>query len=177
MGEVFSSLSDEQLKLEFERADSDQSGGLDTFELKNLLDRLLDKNFSSTQIQSLLDKYDADGNGILDEEEWLKVARDAEAMDDNQNEAVEGEYEVIFEKLQLGFSVKNGQLPNTIVVSKIKDSLLDNQLFPGDEVVALNGVKIKSLRSVKTHEQLAEEIKKRSNRPLLITFKNLREMA
>lgn len=59
----------------FHQTDADSSGFIETSELYDCLSKL-GMNLSDDDLTAVLDKYDDDGNGMLDEKEWLVVVGD-----------------------------------------------------------------------------------------------------
>jgi uncharacterized Zn finger protein (UPF0148 family) len=69
--EAFNNLA----KTVFTQADADGSGAIDAGELYACLTKLGMK-LSDDELVEVLERYDDDGNGTLDEREWLSVVRD-----------------------------------------------------------------------------------------------------
>ena len=59
----------------FNQTDADKSGYIDTSELFDCLGKLGMK-ISDDQLVAVLNQYDDDGNGQLDEQEWINVVSD-----------------------------------------------------------------------------------------------------
>ena len=62
-------------KVVFTDADEDKSGTVDVGEIRNMM-RKLGMLISEEQAAAVLTKYDADGNGTLDQKEWLGLVSD-----------------------------------------------------------------------------------------------------
>lgn len=80
----------ETLKEAFVKNDADKSGGIDVCELETAF-KELGMDVLREEIEALVDQYDVDGSGELDEEEFIALARDAKegrmaTADDDQLE-------------------------------------------------------------------------------------------
>lgn len=69
-------LSDVELRTIFELYDTDNSGGLDADELKVALRKVLGADLPLEDCQDLVSAADADGNGVVDLDEFVDICRE-----------------------------------------------------------------------------------------------------
>jgi C-terminal processing protease CtpA/Prc len=171
MGVGKSQLTDEDITATFKEVDADNNGVLDPLELMAAANKLISRDVSSKEIESMVDKYGVHGTDGLLPDEFVTLVKE---LDVASPEALPSHlYEVKFPDETLGFSVKNGEGPmeGKVVVSKIKSEELSakGEISPDDEIYAVNGVPV-AKQGVTSHGELASKVIKIASRPITITF-------
>ena len=172
MGNGKSKLSDEQITEVFKSVDADDNGVLDPYELMAAANKLIDRQVTSKEIETMVHKYNLhEKEDGLNLEEFCTMVKELDVA--KPEEHSDTLFEVDFPGQLLGFSVKNGEDENEgkVVVSKIKSPELEarNIIQPNYVVYAVNGVAI-AKKNVTTHEALASQVIKIKSRPITITF-------
>lgn len=151
-------LSLPRLRSVFQQIDANHSGCLDSFELAHALEASLGFSPSSKQVSGFLRSVASSSHASITLPQFCYMMRAFDWADDyggfgslrkNINHAshedLEQRFELSFPKKGLGFKVREHESENSvIVVSAITDVALVGVVAPGDVLVTVNGVPLRS---------------------------------
>ena len=139
--EALRELSNEAVEEVFAKHDEDKSGDLDIFELANAMAQLIGRPLATKQIMAMADSFGSDASSLTLPQfvDLVKMFDWAAETPRLLRERQERLYELVFEREQLGFGVKNNKEEGSLIVSRVVDESLAGLVLPNDRVLAVNG--------------------------------------